>query len=434
MGRRAMLSGFNTHRAMSGVVLSLLWAAPVHGAGFGIFQQGAKAMGMAGAFTAQADDPSAMFHNVGGLAHQKKRAFQLGVTFITVSSSDFVGAAPGAAAGTRAESESLFKVPPHFYWVEPLGERWTFGLAVNSPFGLTSEWRGDEFAGRFLSRKASLETVDFNPNLAWKASDQLGVGFGLIARFSEVELIRNIPSFDPASGQVVDVAEITMTGDFESGYGYQVGLSSHPNNSWSWGLSYRSKIEIDYGGDGRFRQIPTSNPALDALIAATIPFGQDLPITTAIEFPDMASLGIAVRTSGQWLVELDLNWTGWSSLEAYEIDFTGLPVFSTVLPQSWEDAYNYRLGMSRAGARGSEWRFGVSFDETPQPLTTLDPILPDGDQSAVTVGYGFRSRSAMVDLALMYVEIGKRTTRVNINDYNGTYESTGLLFASTVSW
>ena len=41
----------------------VLAAFPVDGAGFGVFQQGAKAMGMAGAFTAQADDPSAMFHN-----------------------------------------------------------------------------------------------------------------------------------------------------------------------------------------------------------------------------------------------------------------------------------------------------------------------------------------------------------------------------------
>lgn len=429
-----MLSGFNTHRVLYGAVLSVLAANPIHGAGFGIFQQGAKAMGMAGAFTAQADDPSAMFHNVGGLAHQKERAFQLGATFITVSSTDFLGSPPGVATGARDESEPLLKVPPHFYWVEPLNERWTFGLSVNSPFGLTSEWTADDFSGRFLSRKASLVSIDLSTNLAWRASDTLGFGFGAIVRFSEIELIRNVPGFDPAVGQVVDIADITMKSDVDSGVGFQVGISSHPNSSWSWGLSYRSTIEVDYAGDGRLRQIPTSNPALDALVAATIPFDTDLPLTTTIEFPDMASLGFAVRPSGEWLVEVDANWAGWSSVEKYAIDFSQAAEFSTILPQGWEDVYSYRLGISRSGTRGTEWRFGLSLDETPQPLRTLDPILPDGDQEAITLGYGFRTSSAAVDLALMYVTIEERTTRININDFNGTYGSSGLLFASTVTW
>lgn len=399
-------------------------------------------MGMAGAFTAQADDPSAMFHNVGGLAHQKERAFQLGATLILIGATDFEGAESGFAAGATERSERQFVIPPHFYWVEPLGDRWTFGLAVNAPFGLTSEWQADDFSGRFLSRKASINSLDVSPNFAWKVSETLGVGFGLVARFSEIELVRNLPGFDPASGQVVDVAEITLASDFDSGIGYQLGLLSHPNSSWSWGLSYRSKIEIDHAGDGRFRQIPTSSPGLDALVAATIPFGRDLPFSMAIEFPDMASLGLAIKPSRDWLVELDINWTGWSSLTEYAIRFSQSPVLDLTLPQNWVDVYNYRLGVSRssggagvrAGLRDSQWRFGISFDQTPQPLTTLDPLLADGDQSAVTLGYGFERSSMSVDFALMYLDVERRTTRGNINGYNGTYASSALLFASTVTW
>jgi long-chain fatty acid transport protein len=342
--------------------------------------------------------------------------------------------APGFAAGARERSESQLTAPPHFYWVEPLGERWTFGLGVNSPFGLTSEWAASDFSGRFLSRRASLVSLDISPNVAWKATETLGVGFGLIARFSEIELVRNLPSFDPAAGAVVDIAEFSLVSDVDSGIGYQAGISSHPNPSWSWGLSYRSKVEIDYGGAGRLRQIPTTNPALDAFLAATLPFGQDLPLVTTIEFPDMASLGFAVKPSREWLVELDFNWTGWSSLKEYRILFPRNSEFDVALPQNWKDVYNYRLGASRTGSRGNQWRFGVSLDQTPQPLSTLDPILPDGDQSAVTVGYGFDAPAVTVDLAVMYLDVEERTTRSNINGFNGTYTSSAVVFASTVTW
>lgn len=418
-------------------LLVLLVAGPASGAGFGIFQQGAKAMGMAGAFTAQADDPSALFHNVGGMAHQNERAFQLGATFISIGATDFVGVAPGIAPGAIEQSEAQFEVPAHFYWIEPLGERWTFGLAVNSPFGLTSEWPDDDFSGRFVSRKASVTSFDLSPNLAWKASPTLGIGFGAIVRFSDTDLVRNLPSFDPAAGQVVDVARIALSSDLENGVGYQVGVSSHPNNSWSWGLSYRSKIEIDYGGDGRLRQLLSGNPGLDALIAASLPFGAALPFTTTIEFPDMASLGFAVRPSREWLVEVDVNWTGWSSLTEIPIRFSQTPFLDVNLPQGWQDVFNYRLGMSRSTSRGGAWRFGLSFDETPQPLTTIGPILPDGDQSAVTLGYGVIGSNASpvaVDLALMYLDVEERTTRVNGDDFNGTYSVSALLFAASVTW
>src|SRR3981081_1929536 len=67
--------------------------APVHAAGFAIFEQGARGMGFAGAFTAQANDPSAIFHNAAGIAFLKGKQFYFGGTLIHPSSS-FTGADP----------------------------------------------------------------------------------------------------------------------------------------------------------------------------------------------------------------------------------------------------------------------------------------------------------------------------------------------------
>ena len=51
-------------------VTLLFLAAPAasFAAGFSVFEAGAKALGMGGAFVAQADDPSAIFFNPAGIA------------------------------------------------------------------------------------------------------------------------------------------------------------------------------------------------------------------------------------------------------------------------------------------------------------------------------------------------------------------------------
>jgi long-chain fatty acid transport protein len=237
---------------LAAAVLGLASAGPVLGAGFGIFEQGSKAMGMAGAFTAQADDPSAMFHNPGGLAFQKDLDFLVGVTWIRGSEASFDGAAPFPGPGVQADQEALSEFPPHAYWVQPISSAWTFGLGINAPFGLTTEWENpDTFPGRFVSARAALRAIDVNPTLGWQVSPNLGVGFGVIGRFSDVELDQHVPRFNPFTNTTADIATLELQSDFDNGVGFNAGVLYKVNNSLSWGLSYRSEIGIDYSGDAR---------------------------------------------------------------------------------------------------------------------------------------------------------------------------------------
>ena len=168
----------------------LLATVPAQASGFLIFEQGTKAMGMAGAFTAQADDGSALFHNAAGIGFMEEREFYLGGTWVT-GSADFEGAPPFPGTGVKENTEDLSELVPHFYWVEPLGERWAFGLGLNAPFGLSVEWANkDTFTGRHINIRSALTAIDLNPTIGWRATDNLSLGIGMIARFSEVELSR----------------------------------------------------------------------------------------------------------------------------------------------------------------------------------------------------------------------------------------------------
>ena len=98
-------------RVLRTAVLAVLGVAaavaPASAAGFGIFEQGTRAMGMAGAFTAQADDPSALWHNAGGLAFFDETDFAAGFTYIMSSEADFRGADPFPGTSASAGSAGV---------------------------------------------------------------------------------------------------------------------------------------------------------------------------------------------------------------------------------------------------------------------------------------------------------------------------------------
>ncbi len=396
-----------------------------------IFEQGAKAMGMAGAFTAQADDPSAMFHNAGGIAFQNKRDFLLGGTLVT-GEADFSGAPPFPGSGVTEQTEKLQELIPHFYWVEPISDRLTFGLGINAPFGLSVEWKDkDNFTGRFVSTLSSLTAIDLNPTLGWKASDNFGIGIGVVARFSEVELARNQLAEPPLVPFPLEIAKSDLTGGMNQGYGFNIGLLHRYNNSFHWGFQYRSKMEIDYDGELILDQIPTGIQQIDDALAGVLPFGQPIPGATSIEFPDIASLGLGFATSASSWLELDINWTGWSTFDTLVVEIDNPVLDDLELQQDWDDVFQYRVGFRWNSSEKSQWRIGYIYDETPQPERTVSPVLPDSNRNDFTFGYGYTGAKFNLDLALMYVKFDDRTVTESEVSYFGTYSQDAWLIAAS---
>jgi long-chain fatty acid transport protein len=435
------MRGGLTWRALGiAAALGALAAGPVHAAGFSIFEQGSKAMGMAGAFTAQADDPSLLYHNAGGLAFVTERDFSIGATYIKGLKAEFEGANPFPGNGYRAEQELLSEVPPHVYYVQPITQTLKFGFGIETPFGLTTEWKNpDQFAGRFLSTKAALQAIDLNPTIGWQVTPSFGIGIGAIARVSNVELNRNVPTINPFTQTAVDVARLKLEGDYSEGYGFNVGLLHKLNPRFSWGLSYRSQITVDYEGDARLTQVSTGNAQLDAVVASRLPFNRDLPVETGIDFPDQASLGLAFGLTDNLLVETDFNWMGWSNFQEVAIDFTGGATNSlpdTVIQENWDDAYSYRLGLRWQASDTAQWRFGYVYDETPQPEPGVSPLLPDANRNGFTIGYG-HTGNWKADIALMYLIFDERSRNESFTGegpFFGTYNTEALLLGATITF
>ena len=149
---------------------TLLAASSAFASGFMIPEQGAKASSMAGAFTAIADDPSAIFYNVAGIAQQRDLSATAGGTFITFQNSFFGDPNNEFTSGATGRYDEHLFIVPNAYAVVPIGENLTFGIGTFAGFGLRTDWE-DPWVGRFISKDVNLKTASVEPALAWQTSD-----------------------------------------------------------------------------------------------------------------------------------------------------------------------------------------------------------------------------------------------------------------------
>jgi long-chain fatty acid transport protein len=412
------------------VLACLLAAAPATAGGFAIFDQGTKATGLAGAFTAVANDPSTVFYNPGGVAFFEEGQAAGGATLLQIDESLFQGREPGRAAGTVGAQEEEMDVLPHLYWVKPVHPVAVLGFGIYQPFQLTTRWADvDSFAGRDVATAVDLSAYDLAAVVGLRATPSLGLGFGILGRTSDQTFSRRILRFNPLDRRFQDVADFDLETDMEIGVGGTVGLLYKPSNRFAWGLAYRSAIELDYTGTGTLTQIATGNDAFDELIAASLPLDEGLPLTTTVELPDVASFGLAFGLSERVAVSLQADWTGWSSFQGFEYDFPNDPDFSFRVPERFDDSLTYRLGLLYVTGGGFELRLGYAFDESPQPPETVGPAFLGGDKNIVSVGVGLD----WLDLSVAWQQYDDRLITGQVDDLDGLYRDDRLVVAVSVA-
>jgi long-chain fatty acid transport protein len=411
---------------------SLAVSGVAYGSGFSIFEQGAKATAMGGAFAATADDPSAIFYNVAGIAQIRRMEVNAGGTIINFSNEFRGDPNDNFTSGSFGEYRHHTFIPPNVYAVMPIGNNLTFGVGSFAAYGLRTDW-DNPWIGRFISRDANVKTVSVEPALAWQTSDgRLAIGAGAEYRRSHIILDRNNPAFNPFTQRVADVVSAHLNSDWDSAWGWNVGILFKPSPTWRIGASYRADMTIDYKGDATFKQIPTGNPFVDASVAAQLPPAQK--INTAINYPATAIVGLA-HTMGAWDVEADVTHTTWSRFEALAVNFETTPALSFVRPQNWEDTFSYRLGTNGRVATHWDVRMGLIYDENPQPTEGVGPLLPDSDRTALCFGVGWHNGPLSVDLAEMVLHFKRRSTQgISSDNFNGTYKTDANLIGINLGY
>ncbi len=117
----------------------------------------------------------------------------------------------------------------------PLNERLVFGLAVNTPFGLKTDY-DDPWIGRFQGIKSELRTINVNPALSWKLNDTVALGFGANFQRADAELTNAVMLGAATEGR----ANIDVDDD---AWGWNAGVLFTLPSATRIGASYRSELE-----------------------------------------------------------------------------------------------------------------------------------------------------------------------------------------------
>ena len=416
------------------VSLTCLMAGSAFGSGFLIPEQGAKASAMAGAFAATADDPSAIFYNPAGIAQQRDGLAVLAGTTLINFTNEFTGDPNSEiTSGVTGEyNRHTFNIP-NMYAIMPIGENLTIGFGAFAAFGLRTDW-ADPWAGRYISKDADLKTMSMNPAVAWQTSDgRFAVGGGVEYRRARVILNANRLALNPFTGRINDIANTRLASDYGSGIGFNAGVLFKPSNMFRFGASYRAPMDIELEGEAEITQIFSGNPQFDAIVGAQLP--PDQRINTEFPFPSIATIAFAVSPTENWDVELDVMRTGWSRFEALAVNFETTPTASFVREQNWEDSNSYRLGVNHNATEHFDVRFGALYDENPQPIEAVSPLLPDSDRIGASIGAGWHAGPLVIDGSLLVLHFKDRNTRgQNEEGFNGEYETDALLWSVNLGY
>jgi len=389
------------------VLLVVLFTASTSLAGgFRLPEAGAKAMGMGFAFTAQADDPSAIYFNPAGLTQLKGQNVMIGGTYLHLDGGEFTGATPLTGGATVSEAqESLDFIIPNAYYTRTTADGYiSYGVGVFAPFGLGQEYDNKQ-TSIFRNQITTIDllTVVVNPTIAFKINDALSVGFGVDWMWGRAKLEKT----PVGPGGIGNLYDSELKGDGDA-WGYNFGVLLKPTENFRVGANYRSPFNLKIkDADVNVSNI---NPAYGLVPALGAPPSNTRGSAT-IAMPATFALG-AAYTMGKLTVEADADWTFWSSFSSLPITIQNpsSPTFiSTNAPKNWEDVCALRLGVQYQVTAPLSLRAGFVYDPTPVPDSTLGPELPDADKMDYSVGAGYKIGAWTIDVAGMYIDKKDRT-------------------------
>ena len=235
-----------TSIAAAVAIASLSSAA--HAAGFGVIEQSASGLGAAFAGSAaQANDASIQYFNPAGLTlidgpevTAAVHALDVNLAFSDAGSTlppAGLGALPRGA--TQDEAGDVLFVP-NLHVAYPFTSRLVAGLSISVPYGLKTDY-SDPWVGRFQGLLSELKTLNVNPAIAWRVSDQVSIGVGASWQKADATLTNAVMLGAATEGRA------RLTAD-DTSWGWNAGVLITPHETMRVGVGYRSRINYDLQG------------------------------------------------------------------------------------------------------------------------------------------------------------------------------------------
>ena len=390
----------NFRKSLMATALAGVFSAGMNGAfgaAFGLSEQSGSGLGnsYAGA-AAVAEDASTMYWNPAGMSLLENSQFAiagnvilLDATFSGTANNPLALAPPLAGTGGNGGQAGDTGIVPNLYLMMPAGPKWSFGLGVNAPFALKTEYDAD-WVGRFQGVKSEITTVNIQPTVSYKLSDTVSVGAGVSYQMLEAELTNAVVLGLGASGRS------TLEAD-DDGWGWNIGAIFQMTDATRLGIAYRSEIDYNLSGNVTVTADPTGAPVPAASGAAA----------GDATLPDSLAFSIAHATSDRLTLLADATRTGWSSINQITVVDPGTGTIRDILALDFDDAWRFSVGGNYMLNDRWTLKAGLAFDETPVKNAQSRTVrIPDNDRTWVSIGGKMKlGQNGWLDLGYAHIFI-----------------------------
>ena len=386
------------------IILGAGLALPLgaHALGIKVFDHDAFATARGDAFAATADNPSAIYYNPAGITQLKGHNVRGVLNALSVQ--------PSFSSRTGrdvAPDREFVPLPNFFYTYTPDELPLSFGVGYYMPFGLALDWPKD---GPFRTTTIHGELTDHTLSgvMAWKITETLSIAAGPAVSYVTTDLRRGVPGG-------VGTEEFKFTGD-DFAFGATAGLLWQPMKRHSFGISYRSPVQVHLEGEGEFSGVPI--PKQDASVT--------LPL------PQMVVVGYSFRPTPKWNLEVDLDWTDW--------DRVNTPILkqdpAVPLPLQWESSFAVEFGVTRYFDNGLRVSAGYVYLQDSTPEKSFNPLVPDQDLHVFSAGVGGQRERWSWDFTYQFTQGAGRDVDSSVNgpSVSGHYQFVAHAFSLSLGY
>jgi len=377
----------------------------VGSSGFENASYSAKTLAQANAVIARPQDPSTILANPAGIGELK--GIQLMGGFQAL---DFRVFHANRVTGDHNQSNAKIIPLPSFYLTlnpgKTLDDRLSFGVAVNSPFGLSSSFPVESMA-KYTGVTNKLKMLATTIAGSLKLTDQISVGGGAtnyyIYKYGQTFNYPNAAILS-APGTADGKAETDTNG---YGWGWNFGTIIKPSPKHRLALSYRSKAVVQVHG----------RVVIEGLVAGAAQGYDTFPnfesgAHSDIPLPANLTLGYAYEPSSKWSSELDMGLTFWNTFKDQDFRFDRPNVTINALgriPRDYNMTWNFHWGTDYRIRENLDLLGGFFFYQAASPKNHVDNFLPDANRYGWTFGTSYKlGERASIDFTYIFILLASR--------------------------
>jgi long-chain fatty acid transport protein len=402
-------------------ILSIWIPFTVQAGSLYLYELGSPEVGLAGAgLAARAQDASTAFNNPAGMVRLDHSELMVGIQPVYLHANLKIDANTTTTGGNGDASTWLPAAGT--YYVHSLKPDFKLGLAVIGYFGLGLDY-GDNWSGRYYIEEVKLQSVAFQPAVAYRVNDWFSVGLGVSALYGVFEKKAAVNNVDPGlpDGKL-EIEDQDLT------YQVNLGVLVEPREGTRFGLRYLSEADLEYTDNVKFSGLgPGLTTALGSSGLLNARIGLEMTMPQTIMFSAYHEL------TEKWAIMGNLGWEEWSEFGMVGVGVSAVDASTLTVDRNYNDTWHAALG---AQYRLSEpWLLsaGVGYDSSMVDEEDMTPDLPMGEQWRFGLGTQYKkSEKLTVGLGYQLMWMGDLDMDLNrgplAGRVSGTYEDTAMHF------